>query len=151
MGFDDACFQESEDCMIRGLLGSGHPFLDGITLERLDREHSIRLNIPTPFLPFAGGFGTPSGKCEFGAEDLDYAPPVESRFGDENLRKKYPLELISSNNDDSTNTTFGFRARTDAETSLAACQDDSPAMGRSTIPHWPLRGRFSALHGDKMH
>jgi anaerobic selenocysteine-containing dehydrogenase len=118
MGFDDACFQESEESMIRGLLGSGHPFLEGITLERLDREHSIRLNIPNPFLPFADGFGTPSGKCEFGAEDLEYTPPVESRLGDEKLRKKFPLELISSKNDDSTNTTFGFRARTDAETSL---------------------------------
>src|SRR5262249_53544673 len=26
MGFDDPCFDESEDDMIRGLLGSGHPF-----------------------------------------------------------------------------------------------------------------------------
>jgi anaerobic selenocysteine-containing dehydrogenase len=118
MGFDDACFQESEDSMIRGLLGSGHPFLDGITLERLDCEHSIRLNIPDPFLPFADGFGTPSGKCEFGAEDLEYTPPVESRLGDGNLRKKYPLELVSSKNDDSTNSTFGFRAHVDADTSL---------------------------------
>src|SRR5262249_12476705 len=71
LGFDDPCFSASEDDMIRTLLGSGHPFLDGITLERLDREHSVRLNISEPcgpFLPFAnGGFGTPSGKCEFGA------------------------------------------------------------------------------------
>ena len=36
-----------------------------------------------PFQPFAeGGFGTPSGKCEFHAETLDYTPPVESRLGD---------------------------------------------------------------------
>jgi len=120
MGFDDACFRESEDDMIRTLLRSGHPFLDGITLERLDREHSIRLNISAPgepYLPFAqGGFGTPSGKCEFGAED--YTPPVESRFGDETLRRKYPLELISSKNDDSMNSTFGNRGAVDEETSV---------------------------------
>ena len=70
----NACFADSEDDMIRTLLDSGHPFLQGITLERLDREHSVRLNVAPdsePFLPFAqGGFGTPSGKCEFGAEAL---------------------------------------------------------------------------------
>ena len=113
MGFDDQCFRDSEDIMIRSLLRSGHPFLEGITLERLDREHSIRLNISAsgaPFLPFReGGFGTPSGKCEFGAEALDYTPPVESRFGDESLKSRYPLELISSKNDDSMNSTFGYR------------------------------------------
>jgi len=122
MGFDDPCFRESEDDMIRGLLHSGHPFLHGITLERLDREHSIRLNISEPgkpFLPFAeGGFGTPSGKCEFGAESLEYTPPVESRLGDEALRARYPLEFISSKNDDSMNSTFGHRAGVDAQTSI---------------------------------
>ncbi len=122
MGFDDACFRDSEDDMIRTLLNSGHPFLDGITLERLDREHFVRLNVAPqdePFLPFARGeFGTPSGKCEFGAESLEYTPPVESRFGDEALRGKYPLELISSKNDDSMNSTFGYRAGVDEETSI---------------------------------
>jgi len=122
MGFDDQCFRDSEDIMMRSLLRSGHPYLDGITLERLDREHSIRLNVSepgTPFLPFAeGGFGTPSGKCEFGAEALAYAPPIESRFGNAALRARYPLELISSKNDDSMNSTFGNRPQVDADTSL---------------------------------
>ena len=68
--------------MIRALLDSPHEFLRGITLERLEREHFVRLAIPAPFLPFAqGGFGSPSGKCEFAAETLDYTPPVESRLG----------------------------------------------------------------------
>jgi anaerobic selenocysteine-containing dehydrogenase len=122
MGFDDACFRDTEDDMIRTLLISGHPFLDGITLERLDREHFVRLNVAPgdePYLPFAqGGFGTPSGKCEFGAESLEYTPPVESRFGDKTLRAKYPLELISSKNDDSMNSTFGNRPAVDEETSI---------------------------------
>ena len=73
----------------------------------------------TPFLPFAdGGFGTPSGQCEFGAESLEYEPPCESRFGDAALRGRYPLEMLSSKNDDSMNSTFGNRAAVDAETSL---------------------------------
>ncbi|HLH43364.1 MAG TPA: molybdopterin-dependent oxidoreductase [Bryobacteraceae bacterium] len=120
MGFEETCFQDSEDQMIRSLLASGHPFLEGITLERLDRERWVRLSVAAdqqPFLPFAHGFPTPSGKFEFGAETLDYRPPCESRLGDALLRKKYPLELISSKNDDSMNSTFGYRADVDEETS----------------------------------
>jgi anaerobic selenocysteine-containing dehydrogenase len=132
LGFDDACFKDSEDDMIRALLRSGHPFLDGITLERLDQEHSVRLNVSpegTPYLPFAeGNFGTPSHKCEL---DLpDYKPPLESRFGDASLRKKYPLEFVSSKNDDSMNSTFGNRDAVDKQTSvLHIASDDAEARG----------------------
>ncbi len=122
MGFDDPCFRDSEDEMIRALLNSGHPFLEGIDLERLDREHSVRLNLApgdAPFLPFAeGGFGTKSRKCELGAEMLDYTPPAESRLGDRGLSRRYPLELISSKNDDSMNSTFGHRDSVDGQTSV---------------------------------
>jgi anaerobic selenocysteine-containing dehydrogenase len=120
MGFDDPCFRESEDDMIRTLLASGHRFLSGITLERLDRERSVRLNVGdkrTPFLPFAdGGFQTASGLCDMANSCLRYTPPAESRHGDQTLRKRYPLELISSKNDDSMNSTFGNRPETDTQT-----------------------------------
>jgi anaerobic selenocysteine-containing dehydrogenase len=123
IGFDDPCFGDSEDHMIRTLLSSGHPFLEGITLERLDREHSVRLRVSEdgqPFLPFAqGGFGTPSGRCDLANPCLHYTPPIESRFGDETLRSRYPLELVSSKNDDSMNSTFGNRPGTDAQTAKA--------------------------------
>ncbi len=135
MGFDDECFKDSEDDMIRALLRSGHPFLEGITLERLDREHSVRLNVSpegTPYLPFAeGNFGTSSHKCEL---DLpDYTPPIESRFGDASLRKKYPLEFVSSKNDDSMNSTFGNRDSVDKQTSvLHIASDDAEPRGIRT-------------------
>jgi len=137
MGFEDPCFEDSEDDMIRALLSSGHPFLDGITLERLDREHSVRLNVSpegTPYLPFADGkFDTPSGKCELGAEALDYTPPIESRLGDESLRRKYPLEMVSSKNDDSMNSTFGNRDSVDKQTSvLHISTDDAEPRGIRT-------------------
>ncbi|HET8547270.1 MAG TPA: molybdopterin dinucleotide binding domain-containing protein, partial [Bryobacteraceae bacterium] len=119
MGFDDSCFGDSEDDMIRTLLASGHSFLEGITLERLDREHWVRLNVGLPFLPFAeGGFGTPSGRCDLSRAAVEYVPPVESRRGSAILRSRYPLELVSSKNDDSMNSTFGNRAGTDAQTSV---------------------------------
>ena len=119
MGFRDACFADSENDLIRAALAGGHPFLKGITLERLEREHSVRLNLGEPFLPFAsGGFGTASGKCEFHAETLDYTPPVESRFGDPALHARYPLELISPKGDDSMNSTFGMRPGADRATAV---------------------------------
>ena len=132
MGFDDPCFRDSEDDMIRTLLDSPHPFVRGITLEELDREHSVRLRLPEPFQPFAaGGFGTPDGKCHFRAETLDYTPPVESRHGDQALRRKYPLELVSAKNDDSMNSTFGHRDTVDLQT--AALHLSAADAGRRGI------------------
>ena len=134
MGFDDACFRDSDDDMLRTLLATHHPFLQGITLEDLDRDHSIRLKIAPagqPFQPFAqGGFGTPSGKCEFHAETLTYTPPIESRFGDQTLRARFPLELISPKNDDSMNSTFAYRPENDAATAaLHIHSSDAAARG----------------------
>jgi anaerobic selenocysteine-containing dehydrogenase len=134
MGFAEKCFDDSEDEMMRCLLSSGSPYLDGITLEELDREHSIRLNVSQPgepFLPFAnGGFQTASGKFEFGAEALDYLPPSESRLGDPALTSRYPLELISGKNDDSLNSTFGHRRDVDEQTArLSIHPKDADARG----------------------
>jgi anaerobic selenocysteine-containing dehydrogenase len=119
MGFDDPCFDDTEDDMIRALLDTEHPWVKGITLDDLDREHSIRLRVSepgTPFLPFAqGGFETPSGRCELRADSLaalgvdplpSYTPPVESRLGEAGLRQKFPLELISPKASDLINSTF---------------------------------------------
>jgi anaerobic selenocysteine-containing dehydrogenase len=142
LGFDDACFEDSEDDMIRALLASDHPFVRGITLEQLEREHSVRLNVSEPgepFLPFAhGGFGTASGKCEFRPAELAYAPPVESRLGAAELRAKYPLELVSSKNDDSMNSTFGYRADTDRQTSVLWMHRED-AAARGIRPGDPVR------------
>jgi len=117
--------------MIRTLLDSPHPFLRGITLDRLEREPFVRLNIAPigdPFLPFAqGGFGTPSGKCNFHAATLSYAPPIESRHGDSALRARFPLELISPKHDDTTNSTFGNRPENDLATAVLHIESSDAA------------------------
>jgi anaerobic selenocysteine-containing dehydrogenase len=119
LGFDDPCFADSDDDMIRTLLESAHPFIKGITIEELDRESSVRLRLPQPFQPFAeGGFGTADGKCHFHAETLDYTPPIESRHGDRQLNARFPLEMISPKNDDSMNSTFGNRPAVDRQTAI---------------------------------
>jgi anaerobic selenocysteine-containing dehydrogenase len=132
MGFQEPCFRDSEDDMIRTLLDSDHPFVKGITIEELDRDRSVRLKVANngdAFLPFAeGGFATPSSRCELRVPD--YTPPVESRNGSESLLAKYPLELISPKNDDSMNSTFGNRPDTDRQTaSLAINTSDAIERG----------------------
>jgi anaerobic selenocysteine-containing dehydrogenase len=135
MGFNDDCFRESEEDMIRGLLDTPHPYFEGVTFERLEREHAVRLNVSppgAPFLPFAeGGFGTKTGKCNLGAADLDYVPPVESRLGA--AAGRYPLELVSSKHHDSMNSTFGYRPETGAATAeLHLHPEDAVARGIAT-------------------
>ncbi|MCC6291269.1 MAG: molybdopterin-dependent oxidoreductase [Bryobacterales bacterium] len=120
LGFDDQAFGDTEDDMIRTALASGHEFLKGITLEALEQRHHIRLNVAPdgqPFLPFAeGNFGSPGGQCDLAPEGMDYTPPLESRHGDSALLRRYPLELVSPKNDDSMNSTFGYRASVDEQT-----------------------------------
>ncbi len=134
MGFDDPCFRDTDDDLIRQALSSGHTNLDGISLEMLDEKGSVRLNVAAagqPYQPHAqGGFFTPSGKCEFKADTLAYVPPVESRQGDASLTRRFPLELISPKNNDSMNSTFGHRDHVDAQTACATLHpEDAAARG----------------------
>ena len=62
---------ESDESMLRAALSSGHPWLEGITYDRLWNEGHARLNRPEDWRPFAlGGFPTPSGKAELFSESL---------------------------------------------------------------------------------
>jgi anaerobic selenocysteine-containing dehydrogenase len=106
MGYDDPCFRDSDDDLMRQALASESPFLEGITLERLERETFVRLNTPTrPFVPFADGvYPTPSGKIELYSEALlrqgldpvvDYTPEAESPDGSPELAARFPIRLIT--------------------------------------------------------
>lgn len=62
---------ESDESMVRAALASGHPWLDGVTYERLWEAGHVRLNCPADWRPFAnGGFATRSGKAELYSESL---------------------------------------------------------------------------------
>lgn len=67
MGYDDPCFQESDEEILRAFVAAQtHERFAGLSWERLLNEGFFRLNLPEPYLPFAeGNFPTPSGKCEF--------------------------------------------------------------------------------------
>jgi len=148
MGFHEPCFAESDDDLIRTLLDSRHPFIAGITLEELDRDRFVRLRLPEPFLPFAnGGFGSADGKCHFRAETLDYQPPVESRHGDSDLRRQFPLEMITPKGDDGMNSTFGNRDDADRATATLhlAAADAVPRGIRDGEAVRVFNGRGSCL------
>jgi len=116
MGLDHECLRDDDLTLIRQALASSSPKLGGVTLDALLEHGWMRLDLPTPYLPYADGrFPTPSGKCELysarlaemGLDPLPtYTPPYESRERDPELVKRYPLTLISSPAHTFLNSTF---------------------------------------------
>ena len=106
MGLRQDWFADDDLTLIRQALDSEQERMRGVTFEALMEKGWVRLNIPTPYAPFANGeFLTPSGKCEFYSERLaqmgfdplpTYIPPYESPERDAALVAKWPLTLISS-------------------------------------------------------
>jgi anaerobic selenocysteine-containing dehydrogenase len=116
MGFEDECFEDTDEDIIRQALATDREPLRGITLERLKQNGWVRLNLPEVFAPFSEGqFETPSGKCEFYSEQLEkmgldplptFIPPRESPDSAPELAARYPLQLISPPANSFLNTTF---------------------------------------------
>ena len=114
MGLNEPCLYDSDDDLARALLDTDHPALAGITLEKLKEQGWMRLNLPRPYLPFAEGFPTESGKLEFNsskasAKDLDPIPGFTEpgEVTDDELAKRYPLALVAPASHYFLNTNFG--------------------------------------------
>ena len=116
MGLRDPIFADDDMTLIHQSLNSTSEKFRGVTLDGLLERGWVRLNVPTPYLPFANGeFLTPSGKCEFYSERLKemgldpvptYIAPYESPERDPLLVKRFPLTLISSPAHQFLNSTF---------------------------------------------
>ena len=116
MGMTHEALRDDDLTIIRQALASQSPKLQGVSLDELLERGWMRLNVPTPYLPYAdGAFPTPSGKCEFrsarmaelGFDPLpDYIAPYESVERDPALVKRFPLTLISSPAHTFLNSTF---------------------------------------------
>jgi len=92
LGLTDSYLFASDDDLIRTALESDHPWLAGITWERLQAEGWARLTIPEPWVPYAaGGFPTTSGKAELGLNPLPAGIVPNGAGGD-----RYPLSLITA-------------------------------------------------------
>ena len=116
MGLADPALADDDLTMIRQALAGAGPKLQGITLESLLETGWTRINVPTPYLPYAeGGFLTPSGKCELRSDRLaklgldplpTFTPPDEFPENAPALAARYPLTLISSPAHQFLNSTF---------------------------------------------
>lgn len=116
MGFEEDCFKDNDEDIIRQALATDYAPIKGITLEQLKKNGWARLNLPQTFAPFAeGGYETPSGKCEFYSEALEragldplpaYIPPRESPASAPELAARYPLQLLSPPANSFLNTSF---------------------------------------------
>jgi len=105
---------------LRDLIENDQPLLQGITLERLQREDAVFLNRPRePYVGFSDlKFNTPSGRIEIykeelvkhGAELPFYREPIEA--SPENpLYPRFPLTLLFSHSPNRIHSTFANLSR----------------------------------------
>ncbi len=90
----------SADQIASDLLNSDHPHVQGITLERLKAERSIRINLPADFRPYADGSNFPDRKIRFSPAPRQLAFQVTPN-------DQFPLRLISPPGAYVVNTSMG--------------------------------------------
>jgi anaerobic selenocysteine-containing dehydrogenase len=135
MGVAESHYARRPEEVIEALLASGDASLAGVTLDRLRREGSVRLNLPRPYLPYASGAPTPSGKVEFysatlealGQPPLPVYTPLREGPEDGALIGRYPLQCIVPPNRFFLNSSFSqsevLRARQKAAVVFVAPVD----------------------------
>lgn len=117
MNLDFPELRESDEDLMRAALNGTGEVMKGVTLEALREHGSVRLNVPTPHLPFRRGtrLPTPSGKIEIESQQVaalgldplpSYVPPYESEERDPELARRFPLALISPPAHSFLNSTF---------------------------------------------
>ncbi len=161
MELTDPRLFEDDEALMEQAFDWSNPRLQGISIERLNRETSVRLNVPAEWAPFAeGNFPTPSGRCEFyseaekaaGRDPLPhYVPPREGPVSNPSLAKTYPLAFISPPAHHFLNSTFSaqpiFVRREGGEPALTIHPDDAKARGISEgqmVRTFNARGEFLA-------
>ena len=114
LGFDEACFRDSDEAVGRSAVAWDDPRMAGASLEDIAAKGWFKLNI-APALFAHGEFPTRSGKCEFYSEQLaqlgldplpDFVPPYESVQSNPRLASRYPLAFISPPSRNFMNSTF---------------------------------------------
>ena len=104
MGFDEACFQDSDETLCRAAFDGRVDFN-----ELLDKGFAT---LQLPQAPYANGnFPTPSGKCEFfsarlAAQGLDGLPEHVPNYETAGSSALYPLAMISPPARNFLNSTF---------------------------------------------
>ncbi len=111
-------YAKSEEALIREFLAGGGITTRAITYEQLERDGWARVDVPSPYLPFANGAPTPSGKVEFYAERLSERglpalptwTPLAEGPANLALAARYPLQCIVPPNRFFLNSSFSQSA-----------------------------------------
>ncbi|MDH5291840.1 MAG: molybdopterin-dependent oxidoreductase, partial [Acidimicrobiia bacterium] len=91
---DGFTWDDDDETLIRRLLDSGHPWLTGITWDRLQKESWCRLAVPAGQRPWADAVpDTPDGRFQLRA--LRHQPGAETPDGSPALAARYPLVLLT--------------------------------------------------------
>ena len=172
MGYEPELFEVSDEELARGALREGEapaaPRAKGsagaspsrrITLDSI-KDGPVRLHLPQEWAPFAaGGFGTPSGKCELyserearaGRDPLPhYVPPHEDPQTKPELAAKFPLQMLTPPAPSFLNSSFvnvDTLRRAAGEVMLEIHPTDAARRGIAngqTVSVFNDRGRFKA-------
>ncbi len=100
LGVTDESLYWNSHQLAADMLDSSHPWMDGITWERLQRERSIKLTLPKPFRPYASGSHFADGKIRF-------SPAPQQLEFEEQPNEEYPFRLISPPGAFILNTSMG--------------------------------------------
>ena len=134
LGRTEPWLYDDDEAMIRAALASGHPYLNGITYERLVRDGYARLATPDDWRPFAEGrFPTRSGKAELYSPrlaelGLDPLPGL----GLQPQPTGYPLQLVSGKSLQHLNSSYSQserHVRRAGELSVLIHADDAARCG----------------------
>ncbi|MFL6580835.1 MAG: molybdopterin-dependent oxidoreductase [Burkholderiales bacterium] len=107
MGYDEPCFSQSDEDMIRDLMDPQvNPLFEGITYEGLKRDGWARANVDSPrrWGINSGKWPTPSGRIEIysqalaktGVDPLPMHVPEQEGFESIELKQRFPLQVISA-------------------------------------------------------
>jgi anaerobic selenocysteine-containing dehydrogenase len=135
MGVAEAHYAKGDEGLMREFLARGDASVRGLTWEQLQRDGWARVNLPRPYMPFANGAPTPSGKVEFYAAWLErqglpglptYVPLAEGPDNRE-LVARFPLQCIVPPNRFFLNSSFSqselLRRRQGTATAMLAAAD----------------------------
>lgn len=100
LGLTDPTLFWSAQQLAADLVTTTHPLMSGVTWERLQRERSIKLNLPKPFRPYANGSHHADKKIHFSPS------PKQLQF-EEETSTEFPLRLISPPGSFIINTSLG--------------------------------------------
>ncbi|MEU4323561.1 molybdopterin-containing oxidoreductase family protein [Nonomuraea dietziae] len=129
MGLTEPSLYDSDLELAADLLSSGHPSLEGITLDRLRKEGWMRMSYPQPFAPFADGFPTPSGRLRFPRRGKAFVPSLSSRTAGDRLTLITPAAHTFLNSTFANNPELLRRAK---EPVVLVNPADAAARGLST-------------------